>query len=62
MMSLLIKLMTLAALVQLGLSTSHLGRCHSRACARMFESHSRDVLRVDWKPISVFPEESRRFH
>lgn len=61
MYDLLIKLMFIAALAQLGLSLSHFEKCNSRACAQQIEKASRDVLRVDWKPISVFPEEAKRF-
>ena len=61
MYDLLIRLMVIAALAQLGISASQLSGCHSRACVQQLEARSRDVLRVDWKPISVFPEEARRF-
>jgi hypothetical protein len=53
--------MLLAALVELGVSVSELRDCHGRACLAKFEKRSRDVLRVDWRPISVFPKEAKRF-
>ena len=61
MYDLLIKLMTVAALAQFGISLSHIESCHSRACMQTLEKHSREVLNVEWKPLSVFPEEAKRF-
>jgi hypothetical protein len=61
MEKLLITLMLVAALVKFGISVSDFRNCHSQQCIQMVEKRSRDVLRVDWRPISVFPEEARRF-
>jgi hypothetical protein len=61
MENLLVKLMLLAALAQLGLSISDVENCHTQQCAQKTEKRSRDILAIDWKPISVFPEEARRF-
>ena len=61
MYDLLIKLITVAALAQFGISLSHFESCHSRACMQTLEKHSREVLNVDWKPMTVFPEEAKRF-
>lgn len=60
MYSLLIKLMVLAAFMKLGISISEFENCQSRACIQQFEKRSRDVLKIDWKPISVFPKEAQR--
>ncbi len=61
MYNLLIKLMLLTALFQLGISLSDFKKCRSRQCFAQFEKRSREVLRINWKPISVFPEEAKRF-
>ncbi len=61
MENLLVKLMFIAALMQLGISLTDVQNCHSRACVQTLEKRSRDVLRIDWKPISVWPEEAKRF-
>ena len=61
MENLLIKLMGIAALAQFGISLSHIESCHSGACMQTLEKHSREVLNIDWKPLSVFPEEAKRF-
>ena len=61
MYNLLVKLMLIAGLAQFGLTLAQVENCHSRQCLQQIEKHSRDVLRVDWKPISVFPEEMKRF-
>ncbi len=61
MYNLLIKLMVLAALAELGLSLTKVANCHSRECAMQIEKASRDILKVKWRSISVFPEEAKRF-
>ena len=61
MYNLLIKLMIIAALAQLGISLATFENCESRECLARIEKASRKVLNVEWKPISVFPEEARRF-
>ena len=61
MEDLLVKLMLIAALMQLGMSLTQFEHCHSRACLQHVEKRSRDILRINWKPISVFPEEAKRF-
>lgn len=55
MENLLVKLMLVAALLQFGISVSDLGKCHSRTFVQTLEKRSRDVLKINWKPISVFP-------
>ena len=57
MYGLLVRLMALAALVELGMNVSEFEHCHSRQCLQEVEKRSRDVLKVDWRPISVFPHE-----
>lgn len=52
MYKLLIKLMIIAALTELGISFTNPGQ---------IQKASHEVLRVNWKPISVFPEEAKRF-
>jgi hypothetical protein len=61
MLDLLIRLMVLAALAHLGVSIANVAECDSAACFVRVEKASRDLLRVNWKPISVFPEEGGRF-
>lgn len=61
MYEMMVKLIVAAALLELGVTLSHSGGCGSRECLGRIERASRQVLRVDWKPISVFPEEARRF-
>jgi hypothetical protein len=60
MFRLLIALMTLAAMAQFGMTVSDLRKCRSRACIQRIERRSRDVLSIDWKPISMFPDEASR--
>ena len=61
MMDLLVRFMFVATLTQLGLTLTQVEECHSRSCLQQIEKRSRDVLNVDWKPMTVFPEEARRF-
>jgi len=47
--------MAIAALTQLGLNVGDLLGKHPRETMKMFEKASRDVLKIDWKPIIVVP-------
>lgn len=61
MYDLLAKLFLIAALAQIGMSLSDLRKCHSRQCLGKIENASRDILKIDWKPISLFPNEAKKF-
>lgn len=61
MYKIMITLIVAAALLELGFTFSNFGECKSLECIGKIERLSRQVLRVNWKPISVFPEEARRF-
>jgi len=61
MYKLLIGLMLLSAVQSLGLTLGDVTDCHSRQCMAKIESASRKVLQINWKPISVFLNEARRF-
>lgn len=61
MYNLYVKLVLLAVLAAAGISVFDVFGCHTRECRERVEARSRDILKVDWKPISVFPEEARRF-
>ena len=61
MYQLLIKLMLVSALAHFGISLLEAETCHSTQCVSRLERASHDVLKIDWKPISVFPEEAKRF-
>ena len=61
MIRVLIFFMVAAALAQFGMTVSELSQCRSRECVQKVEKHSRDVLKIDWKPITLFPEEAKKF-
>lgn len=61
MSNLLLKLYLIAAAIQLGLSLTDMANCHSRECASRLDKASREVLRIDWRPISVWPEKAKKF-
>ena len=58
---LLVKLFAVAAIIELGIAFTELGECKDRLCLDVVRRASHKVLKIDWKPISVFPEEARRF-
>lgn len=62
MYTLLIRLMLIAALLQFGISVSKFWDCHTGSCVRDIEKASREVLKIEWRPISLFPEEAKKFH
>lgn len=49
------------AATKLKLNWAELSDCRSKECLHKIEKASRKILNVEWKPISVFPEESKRF-
>ncbi len=55
-----ISLIVSAALLKLGAGFPS-GPCASDKCLWKIQQAQRQVLRIDWKPISVFPEEAKRF-
>lgn len=61
MFNLLLRLIILSAVIQLGLKLTDLADCRSKECRSRLERASREVLHIDWKPISVFPEEAKKF-
>jgi hypothetical protein len=61
MYALLVRLMVLAAVAQFGLSVADLRNCRGRACVLPVQRAALKVLQIDWKPISVFPAEAKRF-
>ena len=61
MYDLLIKLMLIAGLAECGFTLAHIESCHSRECIQKIEQASRNVLKIQWEPISVFPSEAARF-
>ncbi len=61
MYNILIRLMVIAALSKFGISLFDFENCNYTQCLKTIETKSREVLSISWKPISVFPEEARRF-
>ena len=56
MYSLLIRLILLVTLAELGMQLADIENCQSRQCLKQIERASREVRRIDWKPISIFFE------
>lgn len=61
MYNILIKLIVAATLIELGMNISSFKDCPSRACLIRIEKASRQVLKINWKPISIFPEEAKKY-
>jgi len=61
MNDIIIKLILAAALLELGITFKDIDECTSHKCLGRLEQASKKVLRIDWKPISIFPEEAGRF-
>lgn len=61
MYGLLLKIILIGAFLQLGISMSDVMTCYSRKCTERIADHSKDILKIDWKPISVFPKEAKKF-
>lgn len=60
MYNLLLKLMISAALLEFGINYGQF-ICNTDACTHRIENASRDVLKINWKPITIFPEEAKKF-
>ena len=61
MYKLLVGLMLIATLSQLRIPWSDFENCHGRGCILMLQKASLDVLKIDWKPIVVLPQEAKRW-
>ena len=61
MYSALIKIYLIAAAIQFGFSLKELGNWTSRECFQKLSRTSNEVIKINWKPISVFPEEGKKF-
>ena len=61
MYNVLVRLMLVAALTQLGISLADIRDCRGQRCVQRLARASYEVVRIGWKPISLFPEEGRRF-
>lgn len=61
MYNIIIKLIVAVALLDLGISFSKMEDCSSRTCWTQIQKASRKATHIEWKPISVFPEEAKRF-
>ena len=55
------KIIIVYGLFTLGMSFSDVFNCRNRECFRKIETAKRKVLDVNWKSISMFPEEARKF-
>ncbi len=61
MAELLVKIYLIAALMQLGISLKDLGSLSEPKGLKKIDQASQEITKIPWKPISVFPEEAKRF-
>jgi len=61
MYEILVRILVISALLQLGLSLTDLFTCSTDICSHQLESARQEVLQINWSPISVFPEQAKRF-
>ena len=59
MYSVLIKLIVLATMAELG--TDIVNFSSYRECRLDFKKAQLQIVGIDWKPISIFPKEAKRF-
>ena len=59
MYNLLVRLMLVAAFSQLGISLADTRDCRGRGCVQRLAKASYEVLKIDWKPVSVFSSRAR---
>lgn len=60
MYEIMVRLIVAASLLQLGLSLREIEKCDSRECLTRIERASKKVVDIEWRPISVFPEEVKK--
>ncbi len=61
MFRMFIFMLALATTEGLAVKISNRSQCRSRECLQQIEKQSRDVLKINWRPISMFPDEANRF-
>lgn len=61
MYKLLVGLMVVSALGEMKLSLRDISDCYSQRHCILLEKKSREYLRLNWMPISMFPEQAKRF-
>lgn len=61
MEALLVRLMALAAFAQLGITLVNHDQTSVAGSLKQIANATQAVLVIPWKPISIFPEEAKRF-
>lgn len=61
MYNLLLKLVLAATLFQFGLSLTDFANCRDQKSCQKLEAARNQILKIQWRPISLFPEEARKF-
>ena len=59
--TIIVRLLVVSAFLQLGLNLSRIENCDSRMCMDEIQRSGLRVLKIDWRPIGVFPEEAKRY-
>lgn len=61
MNNILLKLFIAATLTQTGVVLNDFFQTSDKQSLSKLKTAQAKILKIDWKPISVFPEESRKF-
>lgn len=61
MYKLLLMLMVSCAVTEFGFTIKDLQECTQGRCTKKLTEARNRVMKIDWKPISVFPNEKKRF-
>lgn len=61
MFKLLLKLALIYMVISTGLTASELLLCRRGFCTDQLEKAARETISIDWRPISIWPEEAKRF-
>jgi len=61
MFKFLLLIVLIAYASQFGVRITDLAGCYSSQCISRLEKAREKILHVDWQPISVWPEEAKKF-
>ena len=56
-----IRLVLVSGFIELGLSLGDFAKCSRGQCPEKLQTAKNAILKIDWKPVSIFPEEAKRF-
>ena len=61
MYEILLRLILIGALAEFGADLLKTGDCATRSCVSHVRRVALKAAKIDWRPISVFPDQAKRF-